>query len=257
MPTDDELNLSAAPPAPPSEAAETESRGRGRPTLAEIRAREEALAAREAEIAAREQELALQAAEANLEMREREIALREQQVAAGRGSARSGTIRSDEVTSPVRGRRYKGAEMPNKYHIPVEDIPQGTSYQWNNYTVFGQEQHAYSAFMQMQGWEPVPASRHPHLVPKDTPPNAPIIIDGQMLVERPQELTDEALTEEYNKAQAEVFLKEQQLGKAPPGQFQRERANGSNEFNQVKRQVEPGAPVPRNYQYEGGGAVIE
>lgn len=245
---------------PTGESAETESRGRGRPTLAELKSREETLAAREAELAEREKELALQAAEANLELRERDIEMREQHVMAGRASARTGTIRSDDVTGAVRGRRYKGgADMPNKFHVPKEAIPDGTSYQWNNYTVFGKGDSNYDAFMSMQGWEPVPASRHPHLVAKDTPPNAPIIVDGQILMERPEELTQEALQEEYDKARGEVFLKEQQLGMAPPGQFQRSRANGTAEFNQVKKQVEPGAPAPRNYQYDTGaqGGVIE
>ncbi len=266
MPTPDEdlvTQAAAAPPAPPAE--ETESRGRGRPTIAEINERKAALDAREADLAAREAEAELAAAEANLAMREAQLLARQQQaqqpVAAGRLSARTGTIRSDDITEPVRGRRFKGGmDMPDRFHIPPQDIPLGISYQWNNHTVFGQEDRAYSSFMEMQGWQPVPASRHPHLVPKDAPPNSPIIIAGQILMERPQELTDEALAEELAKARGEVRMKEEQLFGTPAGTLPRARANGTSEFNQVSRRVErPEAELPRgNYQYEGAnGSVIE
>jgi hypothetical protein len=249
----------AAPPNPPADDAEP-SRGRGRPTLAELDARKAEIEAREAELAQREAELELQAAEANLAQREIDLERRGLALAAaGRTTARTGSIRSEDVTETVRGRRYKGgADMPNKFHIPKEQIPVGASYQWNNHSVFGQEQHSYSAFMAMQGWEPVPASRHPHLVPAGY--DGPIIIDGQILVERPIELTNEALQEDYDKARGEVRLKEEQLYGTPQGQLPRARANGSNEFNQVSKRVEaPEAELPRSYQYEntGGGAVIE
>jgi hypothetical protein len=252
MPTPDENETGAAPaaqatpPTPPTEGDETESRGRGRPSLAELKEREDRLKAREAEIAEREAEIELAAAEANLAMREAELMRREQQVvAAGRAPARSGSVRSEDITQPVRGRRYKGAEMPDKFHIPTEDIPEGISYQWNNHTIFGQEQRHYSAFMEMQGWVPVPASRHPHLMPKNANPSDPIIIDGQILMERPQELTD-------------VRAKEEQLYGTPQGTLPRARENGSNDFIAVRKGVEPGTPVPRNYQYETAqGGVIE
>lgn len=248
-----------APPTPPAEG--DDARGRGRPKLAELDARKAELDAREAELAEREAELELQAAEANLALREADLEKRQASLAAaGRRDVRSGTPRSETITQPVRGRKYRGgADMPNKFHIPPDQIPDGISYQWNNHTIFGQEQHATNVYMQAQGWEAVHSSRHPHLMPPGY--DGPIIIDGQILMERPQELTNEALQEELDKARGEVFLKEQQLGMAPPGQFQRERANGSNEFNQIKKNVElPEAELPRNYQYDtigSGGAIIE
>jgi len=230
--------------------SEEAKRGKGRPTIAELTAREQAVADREKTIDEKFAELA--AAQANLEQ------LLAQVHGAGRSTpVRAATARTEDVTEPVRGRRYKGGEMPNKFHIPPEDIPGGISYQWNNHTVFGQENASYSAYMQMQGWVPVPASRHPHLMPVGY--EGPIIVDGQILMERPAELTREALQEELDKARGEVRMKEEQLyGPQPEGQFQRARANGSNEFNQINRTVERGTPSPGNYQYEAAtGPVIE
>lgn len=250
----------STPPTPPTEADNEERRGRGRPTIAEIEAKRAELERREADIADREAAVELAAAEANLAMREAELVSRETQVAAARsGTVRTGTVRSAELTAPVRGRRYKGGmDMPDRFFIPPSDIPLGISYQWNNHTVFGQEQHSYSSFMGMQGWEPVHSSRHPHLCP--TGYDGPIIVDGQILVERPAEWTNEALQEELDKARGEVRMKEEQLYGTPAGTMPRARANGTNEFVSVKKDVEPGAPVPRNYQYESpgqGGVVIE
>lgn len=239
--------------------ADAEARGRGRPSIAELQDRKAALDAREEELNRRALEIELAAAESNQAMRERDIQNAEAKVAAGRSTVRTGSIRSADITEPVRGRKYRGgSDMPNKFHVPQEAIPLGSSYQWNNHTIFGQEQHATNAYMQAQGWEPVPASRHPHLMPPNTDPKSPIIVDGQILVERPAEWTQEALQEEYDKARGEVRMKEEQLYGTPQGQLPRARANGSSEFIQVNKAVEPGMPSAGNYNYEtpGIGSVI-
>ncbi len=256
---------SATPPTPPADETDEQKRSRGRPTIAELEARKAELNAREEDIRRRELEVELAAAEANLGLRELEVERRSDAVAAGRLSARTGTVRSEELTEPVRGRRYKGGQdMPNKYHIPPEQIPEGMSYQWNSHSVFGQVQHSTNAFMGMQGWEPVMSTRHPHLCPPGY--DGPIIIDGQMLVERPADFTNEALQEELDKARGEVRMKEEQLYGPAPGianQAPRQRDNGTNEFVKVKKQFErPEAELPRgaNYSYETpgqGGPIIE
>lgn len=231
---------------------------RKRPTKEELDARELELAERADELALQERQVQLDAAEANLAMRAVEV---ERAKMAGVASARSGGVRNEEIRSdtisegPIRGRRYKGTDMPNKFHVPVEDIPVGTSYQWNNYSVFGKGDPAYDSFMEMQGWTPVPADRHPHLVPRDH--KGPIVVDGQILVERPQALTNEALQEELDKARGEVRMKEEQLYGTPQGTLPRARANGSNEFIAVQKTVEPGAPIKPTYKYEGTGLPIE
>lgn len=266
MTTEHEIQSESPPTAPAPELALDDAGKRpvGRPSNAALDARQAELDAREAALADRQRELELMAAEQNMAMREAELKAAEESIIA----ARSGTIRSqplrsegirdEEIRTPMRTRKFKGAEMPNKFDVAREDIPRGMSYQWNNHSIFGQEQHAYSAFMAQQGWEPVPASRHPHLMPPGY--TGPVIVDGQILMERPTELTLEALQEDLDRARGEVRLKEEQLGAAPQGTMPRARANGSNEFNQITKEVEIGSPTKPNYQYEvpgAGGAVIE
>lgn len=257
--------IETPPTAPADETAAEAKRSVGRPSNAALDARQAELDRREAELAERQRELELQAAEANLAFREAEMKAAEAQLLSSRtGTIRAQTVRSDgireePVRTALRERKFRGAEMPSKFDIAKSDIPPGTSYQWNNHSIFGQEQHAYSAFMEQQGWEPVPASRHPHLMPSGY--EGPIIVDGQILVERPAYLTMEALQEDYDRARGEVFLKEQQLGNAPQGQFQRARDNGTSEFNRVTKEIEIGTPTAPNYVYDNtpgvGGNIID
>ncbi len=145
--------------------------------------------------------------------------------------------------------------MPSEFHIPKDQIPVGTSYQWNNYTVFGQNNPSYDSHMLMQGWRPVDSTRHPHLVPEGY--KGPLIVKGQVLMERPMELTLEARQEDYERAIGEVQRKEEQLYGTPAGTMPRSRANGSNDFIQVNREVVPGAPTKSNYTYDTGGQPVE
>jgi len=245
------------------EEPEQQRRGRGRPSNAELEAREKALKDREEEIALREREAELHLAEANAALREIDLNKAEQKIADTRVAAartaqmRGDGIRSATVTEPARGRRYRGAEMPNEFHIPEEDVPDGMSYQWNNYTVFGMQNPQYDSYMAMQGWTPVPADRHPHLVPVGH--KGHIVVKGQILMERPVEYTREALQEEYEKAVGEVRAKEQQMYGTPAGQLPRARDNGTAEFNRVKKDFEPGVPVAPSYDYGAAatGPVIE
>lgn len=268
MTTENDIQTESPPTAPTPEMALDDAgvakRSVGRPSNAQLDARQAELDAREAALAERQRELELAAAEQNMLMREAEMKAAEERIAAARsGTIRSQTLRSEsireeEIRTPMRTRKFKGADMPNKFEVAKSDIPAGMSYQWNNHSIFGQEQHAYSAFMAQQGWEPVPASRHPHLMPPGY--EGPIIVDGQVLMERPTELTIEALQEELDRARGEVRLKEEQLGAAPQGTMPRARANGTSEFIQVSKEIEPGTPTQPNYQYEvlgAGGAVIE
>lgn len=231
----------------------------GRPSMAEIEAREKALADKDADLALREREADLRLAEANAALREVDVVRTEQAAVTAASPARSGTLRNEtarsaNVTEPIRRRRYHDGEMPSEFHVPQSDIPLGTSYQWNNETVFGQTNPSYDSHMLMQGWRPVDASRHPNLMPEGY--SGPIRVKGQVLMERPMELTLEALQEDKDRALNEVRRKEEQLYGAPAGTLQRSRANGSNDFIQVNREVVPGAPAKPNYQY-GDGQTID
>lgn len=257
MPKQQNPEDAPSPPDDPANATGTEQQMKAEaegPTQAELDERELKLAEREEALRRRQREMELAAAEANLDMREADLAR-----VGAQGFERSGTVRKDvrgeAITEPVRQRRHRGGQMVDKFAVPPEKIPIGTSYEWKTKTVFGQTNTSYETFLRAQGWEPVPSSRHPDMMPEGY--DGPVEIDGMVLCERPMELTREAMQEDFRNAREAVQVKEQQLYGTPDGQFQRHRANGSNDFIQVNRSVEPGTPTQPNYQYERGGIEVE
>ena len=90
------------------------------------------------------------------------------------------------------------------------------------------------------GWEPVPADRHPELMPKGYK-GADIMRKGQILMERPEELTAEARMYERRAAAAQVRNKEAQLNQAPDGTLTRDHALARPK---ISKGYEP-MPVPK------------
>jgi hypothetical protein len=117
--------------------------------------------------------------------------------------------------APARVRtRKKNIAVEDEFYIPTEEIPDGLDYNWKRFSVNGQEDPYYLARMRSQGWEPVPPSRHPTWVPPGY--NAPHIIKGgQILMDRPMELSNEAKAENEQLARRQVREAEQRLGKTP------------------------------------------
>lgn len=78
----------------------------------------------------------------------------------------------------------------NRFDVNLDLKPAHISYQWWAESVMGQEQQQDMIDAQSNGWEPVPAGRHPELT--GAAPNSlePIRIGGQILMQRPQEITD-------------------------------------------------------------------
>ena len=100
-------------------------------------------------------------------------------------------------------RNMKGGVDP--YNIPQEIIPKGWSYQWNVVTVYNSKDVTMDQTndMYQNGWRPVPAERHPgRWVPIGT--KGEIILRGQRLEERPEEMTRDALLESYNMARRQM-----------------------------------------------------
>lgn len=122
--------------------------------------------------------------------------------------------------SPRRTRRKKMTVHDDIFHIPVDEIPEGSSYEWKRYSVNGMEDPFYLAQMREQGWEPVDPKRHPTWVPPGySQPH--IIKGGQILMERPVELTNEARAEMTTLARRQVREAEQRLGKSEKGELGR------------------------------------
>jgi len=129
----------------------------------------------------------------------------------------------------------------NEFYIDPRIIPDGWSYEWKRFTVLGAQDPSYQVSVAMKGWEAVPASRHPELMP-DTYKGVTIERKGMMLMERPAVITAEAVAREHRKAVSQVRQKEEQLNGAPPGTFDRD--NKGTKMVNVKRGFEPIA-VPK------------
>lgn len=148
------------------------------------------------------------------------------------------TARTEEPTAGIRTRKRKGGTLVDKYAVPPDLIPDGMSWEWKTESVYGQTDSSYMAFMREQGWEPVMADRYPGVFMEDSYHGA-IRRDGLLLMERPVELTREAMAEERLAARDAIRIKEAQLHGAPEGQFQRHRADGSPTVS-INRTVERG-----------------
>lgn len=80
-----------------------------------------------------------------------------------------------------------GQESGDAYAIPRGLEPDGMTYQWKRYEVFGKPDYANMADLEQKGWKGVPQKRHPgRWMPPDT--DGPTILNGLMLMELPTPL---------------------------------------------------------------------
>jgi len=127
------------------------------------------------------------------------------------------------------------------YYVDPSDIPPGWTYEWKRKTVLGQEDPAYQIGLMRRGWEYVPASRHPHMMPDGWTGNT-IERKGAVLMMRPEEITNDVRRLDYRRAREQVRVKEQQLSAAPDGQFTRDH-------DKVKPKISKGyepMPIPND-----------
>ena len=108
----------------------------------------------------------------------------------------------------------------DEFFVDPAVIPPGWSYEWKRKTIWGKEDPAHEVELARQGWEVVPATRHPQMMPKGNWQT--IERDGMMLMERPKVLTDDVHRENLRKARLQVRAKEAQLNQAPEGTFERD-----------------------------------
>ena len=88
----------------------------------------------------------------------------------------------------------------NRFEVDPAVIPEGWSYEWKRFSVYGQEDRQHQVFVQRNHWKPVPAGRHPEISGESPDSTKPIIIDGLMLMERPAYLTQQAREEDLQNA---------------------------------------------------------
>ena len=128
--------------------------------------------------------------------------------------------RAAKRAAELRGHLGSLDEGTDDFYIPPHYIPDGWSYEWKRKLTMGQEDPAYQVSIARKGWEPVPASRHPSMMPDG---NKYQIIErkGMILMERPREISDEVRRIEQRRAREQVRIKEAQLSGTPEGTLDR------------------------------------
>jgi len=144
--------------------------------------------------------------------------------------------RATKRAAAIRQHMAGDEEGSDEFFIPLHYVPDGWTYEWKRHTIYNQEDPAYQVQLAREGWEVVPASRHPDLMPQGEHPF--ISRKGMVLMERPKEITDESRAYDLRKARAQVHAKEQQLGHAPDGQF------GRNHDKTRPKIAKSYAPIP-------------
>lgn len=109
----------------------------------------------------------------------------------------------------------------DKYFVPPAEIPDSWTYEWKTYTVVGKENPQYMTQLQRNAWSPVPAKRHPQLMPRGCDPESAILIDGMMLMQRPKAITDYQKARDKAEADAPIKNIRDKLTGAPPSHFPR------------------------------------
>lgn len=133
----------------------------------------------------------------------------------------SPTERAKRRAAEIRGHIGDLDEGTDKYYIDPNMIPEGWSYEWKRRLLLGQEDPSYAVNLARQGWEAVPVSRHPFMMPADWK-GGTIERDGMVLMERPSEVVDEARRIDQRRARDQVRSKEAQLAGTPEGTLTRD-----------------------------------
>ena len=118
----------------------------------------------------------------------------------------------------------QGAER-DKYWAPPP--PDGWDYQFKLKSVMGQDDIDRIRQHEMNGWTPVPLSRHPELIPKGWTGDT-IEVGGLVLMERPKLFTDEAREDERRAAREAIITKEAQMKEGRAGDLGRRQVNRMN-----------------------------
>jgi hypothetical protein len=150
--------------------------------------------------------------------------------------------RAARRTAELRGHdNGLGDDGTDEYYIELGIIPDGWSYEWKTRTILGAEDPAHQVALARKGWEVVPASRHPELMPMGYT-GVEITRKGMVLMERPLEITNEARSTELRKARMQMRDKEAQLSQpSRNGEF--ERTNKGDPLVKISKKYEA-IPIP-------------
>jgi hypothetical protein len=100
----------------------------------------------------------------------------------------------------------------NRFELELSNKPEGMDYGWKRFSLHGQEDTENMINCEMNEWVPVPAERHPELSGRRAVAGTEIRRGGQILMERPAEITEEARDLDTFAARNQVASQIQRLG---------------------------------------------
>ena len=103
--------------------------------------------------------------ETKIDGRSREARMAKAGGAVGKESSMDSKARAEARIREIRESIPDGGAARDKFYAPPP--PDGWDYQWKLKSVMGQDDTDRIRQNEMNGWEPVPLSRHPELMPRD------------------------------------------------------------------------------------------
>lgn len=140
-------------------------------------------------------------------------------------------------------REHRTERAPADDEFAVKHLqPDGWTYQWHTWSIY--EQRSVTNMMQSEdrGWQPVPRSRHPEMMPRDSDSDV-IVRKGQILMELPTEIVDEYRAAEAKAARDQVRWKQEQLAATPEGTLP--RGEDPRTRPKIGKSYEP-MPIPKD-----------
>lgn len=147
--------------------------------------------------------------------------------------------RAAKRAAELRGHLGEIDEGTDKFYVDPGSIPDGWTYEWKRHSMYGKEDPAYHVQILRAGWSPVPATRHPEMMPDQGSYNT-ILREGMILMECPTEIVEERRRIDLKNARDQVRYKESQIAGTPDGTMTRDHARVRPS---IKKGYEP-MPIP-------------
>lgn len=164
--------------------------------------------------------------ETNIDMRTKEgRALKTNNGEPAAEATMDSKARAEARIRQLRGNPELTGMDRDKYWAPPP--PDGWDYQWKLKSVLNQDDIDRIRQNELNGWEPVPLSRHPELMPRNWKGET-VEVGGLVLMERPSVFTEEARNEERRAAREAVVTKESQMRDGRAGDLGRREVQKIN-----------------------------
>lgn len=129
--------------------------------------------------------------------------------------------RAERRSAELRAVRvHEDDDEVDEFKILDGIIPEGWGYEWKTKFVFNQEDTGRMLEYRRQGWEEVPANRHPEMMAKDSDEQF-IVRKGMVLMECPATIIADFRLRDLNKARKQMGERQILNKQASDGQFER------------------------------------